>query len=334
MNSLFQVRTFVSILILLAITSPFFSLSSSLVAAVHGDKKMKPIKIAAVQYPVATEESETQFYTQMLDWIKKAKRKHASMIIFPELHVLNLLKRGTKVEEIERLKILAKEFTPRYVEWIQKQAKETGLIILGGTSPRETPTGIRNTAIMAFPDGQIIQQDKLHLTPDEQAWKWTVGDHLKIYDHPLLGKFAINICYDSEIPQVSQLLTNQGLDLLLIPSMTGKKGFNRVRWSAQARAVEHYTYVIVTGTVTNPLAPNDEDVGQAVFIAPQDLGFETYLAEGHLNQPELVVGTVDIKKIQEQRQTTGYHPARDGSRIAIPILDHEIIDCTQFTKKQ
>jgi len=58
------------------------------------------------------------------------------------------------------------------------------------------------------------------------------------------GDFGILICYDIEFPEVARVLAEAGAEILFVPSCTdGREGFCRVRYCAQARAIENQVYV-------------------------------------------------------------------------------------------
>ena len=66
------------------------------------------------------------------------------------------------------------------------------------------------------------------------------------------GNIAILICYDVEFPEVARVMAEAGAEILFVPSCTdGREGFCRVRYCAQARAIENQVYVAMTGTVGN-----------------------------------------------------------------------------------
>ncbi|HVH99270.1 MAG TPA: nitrilase-related carbon-nitrogen hydrolase, partial [Enhygromyxa sp.] len=200
-----------------------------------------------------------------------------------------------------------------------------GVAILGGTAPRSTDAGIVNTAMLAFPNGQRVLQDKLFLTPDEAAWGWTTGDSLQVFDTPW-GRSTMLICYDSQFPSLSHQLGEAAPELLLIPSMTCDKGLFRVRWSAQARAIEHHAYVVVVGTV-DAHASAAGFHGQAVVLTPQDSGFAGVLAEGPRNREAIVHAKLDLAQLRRSRIAAGLYAARDQAKRAIPKLTMTTPEC-------
>lgn len=283
------------------------------------------LRVSAVQYPIQGGLTVDAYFQKVEKWIIEAKTKKADLVIFPELIGLDVKKAKTLSEELIEIPEIAKNVTPKYFDFIKAQAKKTQMMILGGSIPRMTSNGkIRNTAILAFPDGTAIFQDKMFMTPDEVDWKWEPGEELQAFTHPKLGRFVITTCYDSEFPQISALLAKANPALILVPSMTGYKGLKRVRFTSQGRAVEHYAYVVVTGTVSAKGSQDKEDVGQAVMVPPQDEGFPDFVAEGPYNVPALVSGVLDLKHITEMKPKAGVFPAREGVIRTAPLVLKEV----------
>jgi predicted amidohydrolase len=190
------------------------------------------------------------------------------------------------------------------------QAQKYGLQIMGGSSTREVNGQYFNTAFFVTPEGKILRQDKLFYTPGEKKWGLKPGTVLKVFE-TVAGRAVIAICFDSEMPLVSQLLSEQQPALIMIPSWTGSmSGFNRVNWSAQARAVEHYAYVVKTSTVPEKNSV-DPHFGQASVISPQDTGFPTNTIDGKYNKADIVFADVMIDGLSQKREKTGYYPIKE-----------------------
>jgi predicted amidohydrolase len=285
------------------------------------------LAVAAVQYPIRGGLDVTELLARIEHFAAEAQAGGAELVVFPELVVLDLLESAVPVigqgaaqaqdAEATQLRRIAREVTPRYFEEIQSSSRRLGVAILGGSAPRETSGGgIVNTALLAFPDGQRVLQDKLFLTPDEAAWGWTYGDRLRVFDAPW-GRSTILICYDSQFPSLSQQLSEAAPELILIPSMTSDHGFFRVRWAAQARAIEHHAYVVVVGTVDAEPTP-DGYHGQAAFLTPQDSGFAGVLAEGPRNREAIVHAKLDLAQLRRSRRAAGLYAARDQVGRPVP----------------
>lgn len=171
------------------------------------------------------------------------------------------------------LQCIAETFWRQFLPGIQMRLSRPGKAVVLGTVPvMETDGGLRNRAPI-FADGSLMHQDKLHLTPWEQAF--TPGDTLHIWN---FGGFriAVIICLDIEIPELAARLRDSAVDLILCPSATETiLGTERVNRCASARAVELGCYVGVThltGTGRSELI--DVNVGRAALYRPSQAAFK------------------------------------------------------------
>lgn len=272
------------------------------------------LSVAAAQFAAGSGKTREAFLEQVRAQVKEANERGVELLVLPELLTWDLVSYGSDVSEKAQLKLIAEDFTPKYFSEIRKLSQETGMAILAGSSPRLEDERIFNTALLALPDGRSYQQDKLFLTPDEKKQGWSTGSELRLIDAPW-GRTVILICYDSEFPAISQKLVRERPELLLIPSMTADPaGLRRVRWSAQARVVEHYAYAVVAGTVAEK-----HHLGQGVVLTPQDAGFPEVAEEGPLNQAGLVRAELDMAFLRKKRTSAGIYPARDQTERKAPI---------------
>jgi predicted amidohydrolase len=120
------------------------------------------------------------------------------------------------------------------------------------------------------------------------------------------GKIGASICYDSEFPMLARAQVESGAWLILVPACTDTlHGFNRVRISARARALENQCFVGVAPTVG--LAPwsatLDENHGQAGIYGPIDRGFSAdgIIAEGEMDVEGWLFATLDPAALEVVR---------------------------------
>jgi predicted amidohydrolase len=141
--------------------------------------------------------------------------------------------------------------TPALIDRYEALAQELNMAIIVGSLPHDRGDGqLYNRAWMVFPDRPRISHDKLVLTPGEKNpddWFFTPGERITIIEWRGV-RMAILVCLDIEQPHTAHLLSDKDIDLILVPSMTGKvAGYNRVFDCAKARAVELMCAVSVTG---------------------------------------------------------------------------------------
>lgn len=273
------------------------------------------LKVGVVQFPIDKPTTETEFLAKVEKSIVDCRKWGAKLVVLPELVVLDQLVYSgsgeSKAAEIKQIEKLATDFFPRYVSFLKKLSAREKVDILGGSAPRRVGERIRNTAVLILRGrSEPIFQDKLFPTPEEVAWGWEGGDELVIVP-TAYGNWVTLICYDAQFAALSNLLANQFPTLILVPSMTTKEGLARVRFAAQARAVEHHAYVVVAGVVSGKSPHDLEYFGQNLVVPPQEKGFSPILAEGPLNVPAATGVELDFRKLARSRETTGLYSARD-----------------------
>jgi predicted amidohydrolase len=169
------------------------------------------------------------------------------------------------------------------------------------------------------PEGRIAFQDKRAMTRFEsERWGISQGADPNVFDTPW-GRIGISICYDIEFPKHARVQVMAGAWLILAPSCTDTlAGFNRVHFSARARALENQCYVAITPTVGEApwSAALDVNRGRAGVFGPMDRGFpaDGILAEGQMDAPGWVFCTLDPSLIEAVRRDGAVLNHRDWPR--------------------
>jgi predicted amidohydrolase len=211
---------------------------------------------------------------------------------------------------------LLAELAPRYEALFQRLATQSGMYIIAGTHPIIQEGRLFNAAHFFTPYGLMFRQKKVHLTPTEKGpYQMSRGHRLRVY-HSKYGTVAILVCYDVEFPEATRVLAEAGAEILFVPSCTDdRQGYCRVRYCAQARAIENQMYVAVTGTVGHlPQVPYMAiNYGQAAILTPSDYHFarDGLAAEGTLNQEQMIIADVDLDRLDEQHVRGSVVPLED-----------------------
>jgi predicted amidohydrolase len=284
---------------------------------------MDRIRVASLQYyirPVATFE---QFRDQVEALVDTAADYKCHLMVFPEYFTVQLLTLGDVKRPIRtQIRDLAHQ-VPRFAELMGALAKKRGIYIAAGTIPAmdDGSDAVYNQSFLFAPSGAYGIQRKLHMTRFEtEEWFVSPGTRLRIFDTSM-GRIAITICYDVEFPELARAAAREGAFLLLVPSCTDERqGYLRVRYCAQARAVENQLYVIQSSTVGSlPMVPAVSlNYGQAAIMTPSDFAFsrDGILAEGIPNQESMVIGEINLKTISESREDGTVLPLRDSRTTA------------------
>lgn len=273
------------------------------------------VRISAIQYMLRPIRSFDEFAHQVEFYVASAKEYGSQFVLFPEFFTMQLLSFMNERDPARAVRRLA-ELTPAYQDLFSRLAIEHGLYIIAGTHPVEEGGQVYNAAHLFTPHGKFFQQRKVHLTRSEKgAYQMSRGDEFCVFetDH---GKIAILICYDVEFPEAARIVAEAGAEILFVPSCTDERqGFWRVRYCAQARAIENQIYVAMTGTVGNlPQVPHmSTNYSQAAIMTPSDFYFarDGIAAEGNFNQEQIVVSDVDLALLDERRVNGTVIPLND-----------------------
>jgi predicted amidohydrolase len=120
------------------------------------------------------------------------------------------------------------------------------------------------------------------------------------------GPIAVLICYDSEFPELSRQLIDQGARIIFVPFCTDdRQGYLRVRYCSQARAVENQCYMVLSGNVG--LLPGvfnmDIQFSQSCILTPCDFGFarDGIAAEAEPNIEGLIMAELRLDELDRAR---------------------------------
>ncbi|MCL4370336.1 MAG: carbon-nitrogen hydrolase family protein [Chloroflexi bacterium] len=275
------------------------------------------VSIAACQFlvrPVASFDEFAEHVRMLLD-----KAQGADIVLFPELFTIGLFTtfsdwRNTPLTELTRLD----QYTGSYRELFEGEAKKRRQWILAGSHLAKEGGRYLNTGHLFGPKGEMHIHAKTHIFPEEAVWSTAEGDTMEAIDLPF-ARVGINICYETEIPECSASLTQQGVEIILCPSFTmSEQGFWRVRHCAQARCVENQIYYVHCCTGGHPGGPLPDGWARSSILSPCDTLWspDGIVAQAEPNQEMVVRGEVDIDKLYENRRTGAGLTYRDRRRRA------------------
>ena len=227
----------------------------------------------------------------------------ADFALFPEFFNAPLMAGNNHMSGAEAIRELA-SYTDRIVQNFSELSISYNINIITGSMPEMKDGKLYNVGYLCKRDGSVERYEKLHVTPDEaKVWGMQGGNELKVFDTDC-GKVGILICYDSEFPELSRLLAEEGMDILFIPFLTDtQNGFSRVRNCAQARAIENECYVAIAGSVGNLPNVHNMDIqfAQSMVFTPCDFSFPSngIKAEATPNTEMTLIADVDISLLRE-----------------------------------
>lgn len=226
--------------------------------------------------------------------------------LFPEFFNAPLMAENNHLSESDAIRELAKH-TADIVQRFSDLSISYNINIISGSMPEIVDDTLYNVGYLCKRDGTIERYEKLHVTPDEsKVWGMQGGKSIKTFDTDC-GKIGILICYDSEFPELSRILADDGMDILFVPFLTDtQNGYSRVRNCAQARAIENECYVAIAGSVGNLPNVHNMDIqfAQSIVFTPCDFAFPTngIKAEATPNTEMILIADVDIDLLRELNQ--------------------------------
>lgn len=275
------------------------------------------VRVGAVQWQMRRVESLEDLLQQVEYFIDALADYQADFALLPEFFNVPLMGQfPLDTPTAEAMRLLASEFTPPVCEAIARMAVHYNINIIAGSLPQMDEGEMYNVAYLFRRDGTWDTQYKLHITPTEhRLWNMRGGSRLQVFNTDA-GKIGILICYDCEFPELGRLLMDQGLQILFIPFWTEtKNGYLRVRYCAQARAIENECYVVMSGSVGNlPRLDNvNIQYAQSAVLTPSDFSFphDATLAETTPNTEMLLITDLELDKLKRLRHQGGVRNYKD-----------------------
>ncbi len=181
--------------------------------------------------------------------IAKAVAQNAKLVLLPENCFMFSASRFLALASDESVSGLIEHF-------LAEQSSKYGIFLVAGSVPvlTENNKKVYSTTLVYSPEGgQVATYYKMHLFDVD------VGDNVGVYResaHIEAGKdvmyfdcfghrVGLSICYDLRFPELYRDLSNQGCELLLVPSaFTAKTGEKHWEILLRARAIENQCFVL------------------------------------------------------------------------------------------
>jgi predicted amidohydrolase/GNAT superfamily N-acetyltransferase len=266
----------------------------------------KIVRLGLIQWQMRLYKDLDELMQQAEFFVDAVSGYRSDFALFPEFFNAPLMADNNHMSTPEAIRELAKH-TAAIAKRFSKLAISYNINIITGSMPEIVGDKLYNVGYLCRRDGSMERYEKLHVTPDEaKVWGMVGGNKLEAFDTDC-GKIGILICYDSEFPELSRLLADEGMDILFVPFLTDtQNGFSRVRHCAQARAIENECYVAIAGSVGNlPKVQNmDIQFAQSMVFTPCDFAFPTngVKAEATQNTEMILIADVDIDLLRELNQ--------------------------------
>ncbi len=241
------------------------------------NSKKSNVRISLIQWQMRALKDFDALCEQVEFFVDAAAAYESDFILFPEYFHAPLMADFNHLPEADAIRKLS-EYTTRLKEKFMEYAISYNANIITGSMPELVEGKLLNVGYLCRRNGTVEKYEKLHVTPSEKlAWGMRGGTILKTYDTDC-GKIGVLICYDSEFPELSRLLAEEGMQILFVPFLTDtQSAYTRVKHCAQARAIENECFVAIAGSVGNLPKVNNMDIqyAQSAVFTPSDFAFPT-----------------------------------------------------------
>ncbi len=268
--------------------------------------KKKVVRLGLIQWQMRPYNNVDALLQQAEYFIDAVSGYRCDFALFPEFFNAPLMAQNNHLSEAEAIRELSKH-TEEIVQKFSNFSISYNINIIAGSMPEIRNGKLYNAGYLCKRDGTLERYEKIHVTPDEaRVWGMQGGHEVKVFDTDC-GKIGILICYDSEFPELSRLLAEEGMDILFVPFLTDtQNGYSRVRNCSQARAIENECYVAIAGSVGNLPKVHNMDIqyAQSMVFTPCDFAFPAngVKAEATPNTEMILIADVDIDLLRELHQ--------------------------------
>ncbi len=162
------------------------------------------------------------------------------------------------------------EASPELMQALLAPVSHDDLFVLAGTLELSSS----NTALI-INQGQWHTQSKIALGPLESSMN--PGSSITIFTFKNL-RIATLVCMDVEMPELSSILKDEGIDLLLVPArVEDAEGLRRITICAEARSIELGCYSAVCPLLGTLPAQKEASIGNILFFHPAQQAFSQAL---------------------------------------------------------
>jgi N-carbamoylputrescine amidase len=274
-----------------------------------------------------------------LDRVADAARRGAQVVCLPELFQTQYFCQ----REDPTLFDLAEAIPGPTSARLGNAAREHGVVLVASLFEKRAPGVYHNTAAIFDNDGDLRGiYRKMHIPDDPlyyEKFYFTPGDlGFRAYDTQV-GRLGTLVCWDQWYPEGARLTALQGASILLYPTAIGwhpseKTEFGKTQHDAwrtiqRAHAIANGVYVGVvnrvgfeTGNVRGKSAPGEglEFWGGSFLCDP----FGSVIAEASHDREEILLGTVDLRRMEDIRRNWPF--LRDRRIDSYAAITSRLID--------
>jgi Predicted amidohydrolase len=242
---------------------------------------MKKFRLALVQMQSSSDKNTN--LSASIDYIKRAAKKSADLICFPEFQMAYSPATQTPRDLFD----LAEDIRGNFITTLRKSAKEHNIATVATMYERVQSKRLNfrvsDTAAFISSNGLIKSvYRKLHLYDAlgfKESIKLVSGNRIERPVKTSFGNFGLMICYDVRFPEMSRILTLMGAAILVMPSAWVSGIMKEEHWQimTKSRAIENGVFIVAPNQIGNIYSGRSTviDPFGAVLI---DMGTEEGLA--------------------------------------------------------
>jgi N-carbamoylputrescine amidase len=226
---------------------------------------------------------------------------------------------------------------------LSQVARQQGVVLIASLFEKRAPGIYHNTAVVFDADGALRGlYRKMHIPDDPlyyEKFYFTPGDlGYRAFDTQA-GRLGTLICWDQWYPEGARLTALQGAEVLFYPTAIGwhpaeKEEYGVAQHDAwrtiqRAHAISNGVYVAAvnrvgfeTGNIRGKEAPGQglEFWGGSFLCDP----FGTVIAEAPPDREEILIGEIDLRKLEEVRRNWPF--LRDRRIDSYGQITHRFLD--------
>jgi N-carbamoylputrescine amidase len=239
--------------------------------------------------------------------VEEAARKGAQVVCLPEMYRTTYFCQ----REDAALFDLAETVPGPSTERLSAVAKKAGVAVVVPIFEKRAPGLYHNSAVILDGGERVGLYRKMHI-PDDPAFYekfyFTPGDlGFRAFDTKA-GRIGTLICWDQWYPEAARLTALQGASVLFYPTAIGWHPHEKERYGAAQRdawktiqrshAIANGVFVAAVNRVGHEGSPGLEFWGSSFLCDP----FGVIVAEASTDKEEIVIGEIDLARIEEVRR--------------------------------
>ncbi|HKN35468.1 MAG TPA: carbon-nitrogen hydrolase [Terriglobales bacterium] len=276
---------------------------------------LQNFRVALIQMSCGPEPEQN--LQRALDRVGEAARLGAQVVCLPELFQTQYFCQREDASLFDLAEPIPGPSSPKLAD----AARKHKVVLVASLFEKRAPGLYHNTAAVFDADGALRGiYRKMHIPDDPlyyEKFYFTPGDlGFRAHDTQV-GRLGALICWDQWYPEGARLTALQGATLLLYPTAIGwhpaeKVEFGKAQHDAwrtiqRAHAIANGVYVGVvnrvgfeTGNIRGKSAPGQglEFWGASFLCDP----FGTVIAEASYDKEEILIGEVNLRKLEEIRR--------------------------------